>query len=140
MEHFGGKLLNNSQNSVCLSNASLLLSSMGVSCGAAGLERDNSLRELVVSSFRGFEPGELEQPEVQDAFDFDSDEEYSELFEQETVKKLCGDLVDEVFDEDSYQNLQGCFDFQRKGKFGAKSLKRKTCKVNLSCVVKKVSK
>lgn len=70
----------------------------------------------------------------------DSDDESIEGIEKAVVKQLCGELVDEVFDEDRFDILQDYFDFQKRNKHSAKSLKRKACKVNLSKFVKNVRK
>jgi Neuraminidase (sialidase) len=135
LELVEGNLLNNSLNSLSMSSASSILSSVGILWGATVVERNISVKSLL-----DYNKKCVLQSEVQEYLESDSDEDCSERLEQDAIKQLCGDLVDEVFDDDSYQCENDSWDFQSRNKFGAKSLKRKTCKVNVANLSKKVSK
>jgi hypothetical protein len=49
--------------------------------------------------------------------------------EKNALRSLCGDLMEEVFDESSFPLNSELDDFSRKGKSHAKSCLNKTCKI-----------
>jgi hypothetical protein len=60
---------------------------------------------------------------------WDSEEDFGEEFEKRALRSLCGDLVEEGFDESSFPLNSELDSFKRKGKSHAKSCLNKTCKV-----------
>jgi hypothetical protein len=59
----------------------------------------------------------------------ESEDESVEEIAWNALKSLCGELMEEIFDESSFP-LSGELDnITRKGKFHAKSCLKKTCKV-----------
>jgi hypothetical protein len=64
-----------------------------------------------------------------DWVDYDSEEESWENMEKNALRSLCGDLMEEVFDESSFPLNSELDDFSRKGKSHAKSCLNKTCKI-----------
>jgi hypothetical protein len=64
---------------------------------------------------------------------FESEVESVDDFERIALKSLCGDLMEEVFDESSFPVSGELDNITRKGKFHAKSCLRKTCKLRRAC-------
>jgi hypothetical protein len=52
-----------------------------------------------------------------------------EDLERKALKGLCGELMEEIFDESSFPLNSELDDITRKGKSHAKSCLRKTCKI-----------
>jgi hypothetical protein len=65
----------------------------------------------------------------QDWVDYGSMENSWENLENFALRTLCGDLMEEVFDESSLPLNSELDDFNRKGKSHAKSCLSKTCKI-----------
>jgi hypothetical protein len=59
---------------------------------------------------------------------FESEDESVEEIERKSLKSLCGELMEEVFDESSFPVNGELDNNTRKGKFHAKSCLRRTCK------------
>jgi hypothetical protein len=70
----------------------------------------------------------------------DSEEESMEKLELKALRSLCGDLVEEVFDESSFPLNSELVNVGRKGKSHAKSCLNKTCKIRRVKFSKKRSK
>jgi hypothetical protein len=60
---------------------------------------------------------------------FESEDESVEDFEWKALKSLCGELMEEVFDESSFPVNGELGNITGKGKFDAKSCLRRTCKL-----------
>lgn len=58
-------------------------------------------------------------------------EESIEELEKIAVRELCGDLMEEVYDGENLVSELGRIGERKTNKSGAKSLKRKTCRVKL---------
>jgi hypothetical protein len=77
---------------------------------------------------------ELEREDVefdgleQVGFDSDSDDDNFEMFELKALKSLCGEMMEEVFDESSFPLSSELDDYKRKGKSHAKSCLGRTCR------------
>jgi hypothetical protein len=61
-------------------------------------------------------------------FDSDSDDDNFEMFELKALKSLCGEMMEEVFDESSFPLSSELDDYKRKGKSHAKSCLGRTCR------------
>jgi hypothetical protein len=59
----------------------------------------------------------------------ESEEESLEDIEKNALKSLCGDLLEEIFDESSFLLNSELDNFSFKGKSHANSCLRKTCKM-----------
>lgn len=73
-------------------------------------------------------------------YESDFEEDSIEKLEQRAVKSLCEDLLEEVYDDDNYHLSSDVRVVGKNYKSGAKSLKRKTCKVRVSKNSENVSK
>jgi hypothetical protein len=103
------------------------LQKLGLNLGSSGLEQDDNLCGLLnhgmggdVSESRGSDKEWL---------GWDSDEESCEEIEKRALRSLCGELVEEIFDESSFPLDSELDGLKRKGKAHAKSCLRKTCKI-----------
>jgi hypothetical protein len=65
----------------------------------------------------------------QDWVEYDSKEESWENMEKKTLRSLCGDLMEEIFNESRLPLNSELDDFSRKGKSHAKLCLTKTCKI-----------
>jgi hypothetical protein len=70
----------------------------------------------------------------------ESEEDSVEILENLAIKELCGDLLEEVFDDDSYHLSGDTKVASKRYKSRAKSRKRKACKVASAKLTKLVSK
>jgi hypothetical protein len=114
------------------------LQQIGLNLGKSSLEKEfNYFNLLDLESQR--EEGEFEEWE-QEWEDFESEVESVEDLERNVLKNLCGDLMEEVFDESSFPLNSELDDFSRKGKSHAKSCLKKTCKIGRAKFFKKGAK
>jgi hypothetical protein len=72
--------------------------------------------------------------------DTDSEEERLEKLELKALRSLCGDLVEEIFDESSFPLSSELDEVGRKGKSHAKSYLNKICKSKRVKFSKKMAK
>jgi hypothetical protein len=102
------------------------LQQLGINLGNSNVENDKNLIEVlgvgVGEGVGGVECGEMGEG-------FESEGESADDFERLALKSLCGDLMEEVFDESSFPVSGEIDNTTRKGKFHAKSCLRKTCKL-----------
>jgi hypothetical protein len=109
------------------SNILNVFKGLGVNVRESSLVRDHNLISLLDL--------EVEKEVVEEGeenrfwTDFESDEEILENLERDALKSLCGEMMEEVFDETSFPLNSEISGLTRKGKFRAKSCLRKTCKV-----------
>jgi hypothetical protein len=71
---------------------------------------------------------------------YESEVESVDDFERKALKSLCGDLMEEVFDESSFPVSGELDNITRKGKFHAKSCLRRTCKLRRAFLSNKGAK
>jgi hypothetical protein len=62
-------------------------------------------------------------------WDYESEDESLEDIEKKALKSLCGELMEEIFDESSFPLNSELDNLDGKGKFHAKPCLRKTCKI-----------
>jgi hypothetical protein len=103
--------------------ASHCLKQLGLNLGSSDLEQDNNLASLFVREEDGKVSSDNEW------LGWDSEEDCDEEFEKRALRSLCGELVEEIFDESSFPLNRELDGFKRKGKSHAKSCLNKTCKV-----------
>jgi hypothetical protein len=113
------------------------LQQLGLNLGSSELDQDNNLCSLLNHGMGGdvSESGGSDK----EWLDWDSDEESCEEIEKRALRSLCGELVEEIFDESSYPLNSELGDLKRKGKSHAKSWLSKTCKIRRVKCLKKVS-
>jgi hypothetical protein len=104
------------------------LHQIGISLGDSFLEKDNNLCNLLGFIFGGGGGCDMGCSD-QDWVDSHSEEEGFENLELKTLSSLCGDLVEEVFDETSFPLNSELVGAGRKGKSHAKSCLNKACKI-----------
>jgi hypothetical protein len=138
LEFSGGNSHSNSLITVNRDIAMNCLQQIGINLGESDKDRDNNLQSLFALEleredieFGGFE---------QDWLGSENDEENIELFELKALKSLCGELMDEVFDESSFPLNSELDDYKRKGKSHAKLCLKKTCKVRGTKLSKRCAK
>jgi hypothetical protein len=102
------------------------LQQIGLNLGESSLEKDNNFYNLLDLKSDG-ELGELGSQD--EWWDFDSEEESVEDVERKALKSLCGELMEEIFDESSFPLNSELDDITRKGKSHTKSCLTKTCKL-----------
>jgi hypothetical protein len=102
------------------------LQQIGFNLGKSSLEKDNNLDSLL-----GFVPvGEVGELGAEDEWwGYESEEESVGDLERKALKSLCGELMEEIFDESSFPLNSELDSPKRKGKSHAKSCLRKTCEV-----------
>jgi hypothetical protein len=127
LEFSGGNSHSNSLITVSRDIAMDCLQQIGINLGESSNDRDNNLQSLFVLELEreGVEFGGSEQ----DWLGSESDEDNIEMIELEALKSLCGEMMDEVFDESSFPLNSELDDYKRKGKSHAKSCLKKTCKI-----------
>jgi len=142
LELGGGMSSSNSYNSLLSIDkcrAVKCIQELEINFGLSKQDKLENLEQLVVSDIERCgldQEGEREQSWI----DSDSEEESLEFLELDALKSLCGDMMEEVFDESRFPlncELKG---HMRKGKFHAKSCLRKTCKLRRANISKKDSK
>jgi hypothetical protein len=123
LEFSGGNSHSNSLITVNRDIAMNCLQQIGINLGESDKDRDNNLQSLFALELEreDIEFGGIEQ----DWLGSDNDEENIELFELKALKSLCGELMDEVFDESSFLLNSELDDYKRKGKSHAKSCLKK---------------
>jgi hypothetical protein len=94
------------------------LQQIGLNLGESSLEKDNNFYNLLDLKSDG-EMGELGFHE--EWWDYESEEESVEDLERKALKSLCGELMEEIFDESSFLLNSELDDITRKGKSHAKS-------------------
>lgn len=118
-------------------DAANVLKHIGLSSGSSHEELEQSVLEL----FNFDKDRRLLGGDSEDGVSFDQEaEEENESFEElerEAIRNLCGDLVDEVFDEDAYHLSSDTRKLFKNVKSNAKSCK-KTCKVRRQKNMKRV--
>jgi hypothetical protein len=72
--------------------------------------------------------------------DSESDKENIEALERKALKRLCGEMMDEVFDESSFPLNSELDGFKRKGKSQTNSCLLKTCRTRRAKFLKRGSK
>lgn len=139
LEHLDGNILNNPLYSPLHADTILNIQSLGVCVSNDSRDLADLLERVKLPS------DDLAQPRLVDNIEEDlwlseSEDENVELVENLAVKELCGDLLEEVFDDDSY-HLGGDFKTTSKRyKSRAKSRKRMACRVAAAKITKMVSK
>jgi hypothetical protein len=80
--------------------ASHCLKQLGLNLGSSNLEQDNNLASLFVRE----EDGKVSELAISDNewLGWDSEEDCDEEFEKRALRSLCGELVEEIFDESSF--------------------------------------
>jgi hypothetical protein len=102
------------------------LQQIGFNLGESSLDKDNNIYNLLdLESDKDIEG--MGYDEVW--WDCESEEESVEDIEKKALKSLCGELMEEIFDESSFPLNSELDNFTRKGKSHAKSCLRKTCKI-----------
>jgi hypothetical protein len=102
------------------------LQQIGLDVGVSKEDRNCFIQNfLAIESEREVvESGGCEQV----CFASDSEEENIEMLELKALKSLCGEMMEEVFDESSFPLNSELDGLKRKGKSHAKSWLKKTCK------------
>lgn len=90
-------------------------------------ERNRSVQQLLEPN--GVLPATFED---EGFLESESEEENIEELEKRAVKNLCGELLEEVFDDDSFQIGKNADSISVSNNSGAKSSTRKTCKLRVS--------
>jgi hypothetical protein len=103
------------------------LQQIGLNLGESSLEKDNIFYNLFGNE-SGREIGEFEEFD-RVWLDYESEEESVDDIEKRALMSLCGDLMEEIFDESSFPLNSELDVFNCKGKSHAKSRLRKTCKM-----------
>ena len=98
----------------------------------------SSIDNFCKNAFSTISPENLESSEWVFS-DSDEDESLEEL-ECLPIKDRCGELWEEIYDEDNVYIRRKKGDGRKKNKSSAKPLKRKTCKINLNKTFASVSK
>ena len=98
----------------------------------------SSIDNFCKNAFSTISPENLESSEWVFS-DSDEDESLEEL-ECLAIKDRCGELWEEIYDEDNVHIRRKKGDGRKKNKSSAKPLKRKTCKINLNKTFASVSK
>jgi t-SNARE complex subunit (syntaxin) len=100
---------------------------IGVNLAETSRDRDINFQFLMdleverdAVEFGGFE---------EEWLDSDKEEQNIDNLEVNALKSLCGEMMEEVFDESSLSLNSELDDFSRKGKSHAKSCLKKTCKI-----------
>jgi hypothetical protein len=126
LEFGGGMPSAKSEFSLKPSVAANSLQQIGLFVGSEGMEVNNNMEHLLsLESFRG----EIELGgSVSDGGYSESEEENIESMEANALKILCGELMEEVFDEDSFPLSCEVRGKARKYKSHAKSCLFRTCK------------
>jgi hypothetical protein len=126
LEFGGGMPSTKSEFSLKPSVAANSLQQIGLFVGSEGMEVNNNMEHLLsLESFRG----EIELGgSVSDGGYSESEEENIESMEANALKILCGELMEEVFDEDSFPLSCELRGKARKYKSHAKSCLFRTCK------------
>lgn len=132
LESMEGKSSCNSFCSFDLNDAVSNVRQLGVVFGFCESEMVSSVKEIFdleaarVSTASNFDKCEVLSQET------DSEVESIENIESRAIKQLCGELLEEVFDDDSYHlSYDSEAVLKRSKSVSAKSRKRKTCKVNI---------
>jgi len=120
-----GNPLNNSLFFLDNNNVASNLKLLGVKALSSSVDK-------LCSSVFNHKPQLLDKDNWEEEFVESEEEESVEELERLAVKELCGELLEEVFDEDSVLVRRKKGDGGKKNKSGAKTLKRKTCRVNPS--------
>jgi hypothetical protein len=103
------------------------LQQLGLNLGSSDLEKNNNLCNLLERG-KGGEMSELGDSD-NEWLGWDSEEDSCEEVEKRALRSLCGELVEEIFDESSFPLNSELDGFKRKGKSHAKSCLSKTCKI-----------
>jgi hypothetical protein len=113
------------------------LHNIGINLGVSSVEKDLNLYNLLELE------SEREVCELgceQYWGEYDSEEESWVNMEKKALRSLCGDLMEEVFDESSFPLNSELDNHNRKGKSHAKSCLSKTCKIGIVKFSKKDAK
>jgi hypothetical protein len=113
------------------------LQQLGFNLGDSSVDKDKNLNDLLGVGLGGVEGG-VECDGYGEGFE--SEVESVDEFERKALKSLCGDLMEEVFDESSFPVSGELDNITRKGKFHAKSCLRRTCKLRRAFFSNKGSK
>jgi hypothetical protein len=103
------------------------LQQLGLNLGSSDLEQDNILCSLL-NLGKGGEVSDL-GVSYDEWLGWDSEEDSCEEVEKRALRSLCGELVEEIFDESSFPLNSELDGIKRKGKSHAKSCLNKTCKI-----------
>jgi hypothetical protein len=103
------------------------LQQLGINLGSSDLDQNNILCSLL-NHGKG---GEVSDLGVSDDewLDWDSEEDSCEEVKKRALRSLCGELVEEIFDESSFPLNSELDGIKRKGKSHAKSCLNKTCNI-----------
>jgi hypothetical protein len=127
LEFGGGMCSSESLRSVIEVSTLDCLQQLGVNCGFSKQDKLVSLQQLVESDL------ERENSVFSDGglcwLETDSEEENLDTIEVNAIKNLCGEMMEELFDDASFPLNCELNGHMRKGKFHAKSCLTKTCKV-----------
>jgi hypothetical protein len=135
LEFSGGTPHSPSLLSVNNSNSSFLMQQIGINLGNNSQDRDLNFQFALDNSLI---PNDVDFGESDREWGMsDSEEEDVGALELNALKNLCGEVMEEVFDESSFPLKSELDNFSRKGKSNAKSCLRKTCKLRRVFVSKK---
>jgi hypothetical protein len=103
------------------------LHQLGLNLGSSDLEQNNNLCNSLDRGKGGVmsELGDTDNERL----GWDSEEDSCEEVEKRALRSLCGELVEEIFDESSFPLNSELDGFKRKDKSHAKSCLSKTCKI-----------
>jgi hypothetical protein len=103
------------------------LQQLDLNLGSSDLVQNNNLCNLLDRG-KGGEMSELGDSD-NEWLGWDSEEDSCEEVEKRALRSLCGELVEEIFDESSFPLNSELGGFKRKGKSHAKSCLSKTFKI-----------
>jgi hypothetical protein len=134
LEFSGGTPHSPSLLSVNNSNSSFLMQQIGINLGNNSQDRDLNFLFALDNSLI---PNDVDFGESDREWGMSDSEEDVGALELNALKNLCGEVMEEVFDESSFPLKSELDNFSRKGKSNAKSCLRKTCKLRRVFVSKK---
>ena len=114
-----------------------IVNNLGICCGKNETENLSIVKSLFENNGSVTEPW-VRDEEVFTESDYVSEVEEDERSENLRLKKLCEELVEEVFDDDPWHPSSVFFQGKRVYKSSAKSRKGKTCKVKFGNNIKKM--
>jgi len=139
LESAAGNSLNIPVDSLLLSTAVLNFKQLGITPGSSEDEMSTEVKLLLASMHDT--NSVINDPETIDELSqYSEDEDSLDDLEKIAVKQLCGDLLEELYDDDSYQQSGDKRCSMNTNKSSAKPHFRKTCKVKVGKHAKMVSK
>jgi hypothetical protein len=117
-----------------LNNAIFKIQKLGIGCGENSKKGWDVVEDLLVIENNCEQNFLWENDSISSA----SEDENIDALESEAVKRFCGELVEEIFDDDSYHLSSDLRAASIKNKPRAKTRRKKACKVALDKSLKKV--